>query len=64
MGLYASGDIFQAKVDDLLGDIEGVNMYTDNILVLGKGILFQHIYQRRVVFARLHVTELKFNFPK
>ena len=43
MGLYASGDIFQAKVDDLLGDIEGVNMYTDNILVLGKGI-YSNIY--------------------
>ena len=24
MGMFASGDIFQPKVDELLGDIEGV----------------------------------------
>ena len=36
MGMCASGDIFQAKVDKLLGDIEGVKTYIDNILVLSK----------------------------
>ena len=33
-GMCASGDIFQSKVDELLGNIEGVKMYTDGILVL------------------------------
>ena len=37
MGLCASRDIFQAKLDNLLGDIEGVKAYINDILVLGKG---------------------------
>ena len=36
MGMCASGDIFQAKVDDLFGDIEVVKTYIDYILVLSK----------------------------
>ena len=39
MGMYASRDIFQAKVDDLLGDIEGVKTYIGDILVLSKDSL-------------------------
>ena len=39
MGMCASGDIFQAKVDKLLGDIEGVRTYIDDILVLRKGYI-------------------------
>ena len=35
MGMCASRDISQAKVDELLGDIEGVKTYIDDILVLG-----------------------------
>ena len=36
MGMCASGDIFQAKVGDLLGDIEGIKTYIGGILVLSK----------------------------
>ena len=36
MGMCASRDIFQAKVDELLGDIKGDKTYIDDILVLGK----------------------------
>ena len=43
MGMCTSGDIFQAKVDELLGDIEGVNTYIDHILVLGKVRFEKHI---------------------
>ena len=35
MGMCASVDIFQAKVDELLGDIDGLKTYIDYILVLG-----------------------------
>ena len=38
MGMCASGDIFQAKVDKLLGDMEGVKTYIDDILVLSKDL--------------------------
>ena len=36
--MYASGDIFQLKVDKLLGGIEGVKTYINDIIVLGKQI--------------------------
>ena len=34
MGICDSGDIFQAKADELLGDIGGVKTYINDILVL------------------------------
>ena len=37
MGMCASGDIFQVKLDKLSSDIKGVKTYIDDILVLGKG---------------------------
>ena len=36
MGMSASRDILQSKVYKLLGDIEGVKTYIDDIIVLGK----------------------------
>ena len=36
MGMCASGNIFQAKVEKLLVDIKGVKPYTNDILVLIK----------------------------
>ena len=35
-GMCASGDIFQAKVDKLLGDIKGVKTYIDDFLLFSK----------------------------
>ena len=43
MGMCAFGYIFQAKVDKILGDIEGFKMYTDGILVLSKDGFEKHI---------------------
>ena len=64
MGMCASGDIFQANVDKLLGDIEGVKTYIDDILVLGKDIFEKHIEQTRIIFGRLRDAGLKVNAPK
>ena len=36
MGMCASGDIFQAKVDELFSDIQGFITYINVILVFGK----------------------------
>ena len=36
MGMFASVYIFQAKVDKLLGDIEGSQTHIDNIILLIK----------------------------
>ena len=47
MGMCTSGDIFQAKVYKLLGDIEGVKTYIDDIIVLGKYSFENQIEQLR-----------------
>ena len=41
MGMCASGDIFQAKVDELFGDTEGAKTQIDDILVLIKEIFYK-----------------------
>ena len=64
MSICASGDTFQAKVDDLLGDIEGVNIYIDDILVLRNDIFENHIDQLIIIFGRLRDAGLKVNAPK
>ena len=64
MGMCASGNIFQAKVYELLGDIEGVKTYIDNILVLGKDIFEKHIDQLKIIFGGMRAVGLKFNAPK
>ena len=63
MGMCASGDIFQSKVYKLLGDIEGVKMYINDILVLSKDIFEKHIGHLRIIFGRLHAAGLKVNAP-
>ena len=62
--MCASGGILQAKVDKLLGDIEVVKAYIDDILVLGKYIFENHIKQMRIISERLHTAGLKSNAPK
>ena len=64
MGLCASGDNFQAKVDQIIVDIKGVKTYINNILVLGKGIFPHHMDQLKSTFDRLCNVGLKFNVPK
>ena len=64
MGMCASGDIFQAKVDKLLGDIEGVNNYINGIFVLGKDSFEKHIENPRIIIGRQRATGLKVNAPK
>ena len=43
MGMCASGYIFQDKVYELLGHIEGVKTHIDDILVLGKDCFRKNI---------------------
>ena len=64
MGMYASGDIFQSKVYELLDDIEGVKTYIGDILVLGKDSFENYIDQLRIIFGKLRAAALKFNAPK
>ena len=64
MGMCASKYIFQTKVDDLLGDIEGFKTYIDDKLVLGKYSFENHIEQLRIIFSRLRAAGLKVNAHK
>ena len=64
MGMCASGDIFRAKVDKLLDDIEGFKMYIGYILVLSKDLYINHIDQLKIIFSRLSAAVLKVSTPK
>ena len=64
MGMCASGDIFLDKLDEILGYIEGVKTYIDDILVLGKDVFEKHINQMRIISVRLRASVLIFNAPK
>ena len=64
IGRCASGDIFQARVDELLGDIEGVKTYIDDTLVLSRDLFKNHIDQLKMIFDRLRDAGLKDNSPK
>ena len=59
MGMCASGDIFQANVDELLGDIEGVKTYFGDILVLSKDSFKKYIEQIQMIFVRRRAAGLK-----
>ena len=64
MGMCALGDILKAKVDELLGNIEGIKTYIDNIFVLGKDCFRKQIEQIRMIFGILRSEGLKVNSPK
>ena len=64
MGMCASGGIFQAKVDELLGDIKSAETHIDDILFLGNDSFENHIEQLRIIFGRLCAAGLKVNAPK
>ena len=63
MGICALGDIFQVKVDEILGDIKGVKIYIYDLLVLSKEIFYMHIDQLNVILTRLRAVVLKVNVP-
>ena len=50
MGVACSPDIFQAKINELLGDIEGTKAYIDDILVVKKGKFDEHLEQLNEIF--------------
>ena len=56
--------MFQAKIDDLIGYIEVIKLYIDDILVLNKESLSNHIEKLRITFGRLRAAGLKVNASK
>ena len=64
MDMCALEEILQAKVDEVLGDIKGVNTYINDILVLYQKSYSKQIEQLRIVFGELCSAGLKVNAPK
>ncbi len=64
MGFAGSADIFQAEMGNLMATLEYVRVYIDNLLVIIKGSLDDHLGKLRQVFIRLHDAGLKINATK
>ena len=54
-----SGDILQAKFKKLLGDIEGIKAYINDILVLNKGTPADNVEQLIICYSCIRNTGLK-----
>ena len=64
MGVAYSPDIFQAKIYESLGGIEGTKAYIDDILVVERGRFDEHLEQLDEIFRRCQKTGLKMNAEK
>ena len=64
MGMCSSKDIFQAKLEELIGEIKGVKAYIYYIFFLSKDWFRKHIEHLRMIFRRLLAAGLKLNAPK
>ena len=64
MGMVISGNVFQFKVYDLIGDIERVRTYINDILCIDKGFFIQHLNHMEEIFQRFKKAGLKVNTPK
>jgi hypothetical protein len=50
MGIKNSPDIFQAVINDLLGDLDFVQVYLDDILITSSGSFQDHLKKLKIVF--------------
>ena len=64
MGVSCSPDIFQSKIYELLGDLEGTKAYLDDILVIHKEKFSEYLQQLEEVFRRSKKANLQLNADK
>ncbi len=64
MGFGGSADIFQAQMMDLMSSLEYVRAYIDDLLIITRGTLDDHIEKIEIVLARLRDAGLKVNAAK
>ena len=64
MGLSIAPDVFQHRMDELLGDLPYVLLFIDDILVWTKGSYDEHVAQLNEVLGRLHSANLQLSLPK
>ena len=64
MGYAGSADIFQAEMMDLMESLEYVRAYIDDLLVITRGTLEDHLNKLGEVLRRLRDAGLKVNALK
>ena len=64
MGIAGSPDIFQEKMSDLMATLEFVRTYLDDLLIITKGSLEDHLEKLSVVLTRLQEAGLRINADK
>ena len=64
MGYAGSADIFQAEMMKLMEALEYVRAYIDDLLVITRGTLEDHLEKLREVLRRLRGAGLKVNAAK
>ena len=64
MGIKSAPDIFQSKMEDLMMGIEYVCPYLDDLLVLSKVTLEDHLRKLDSVFYRLRSANLRVHVQK
>jgi len=64
MGIAGSPDIFQAKMSELLIALEYVRTYLDDLLIITKASLSDHLVRLKKVLTRLREAGLKVNADK
>jgi hypothetical protein len=61
MGVGGSADIFQAQIMDLMASREFVRVYMDDLLIITRGTLDEHLQKMKTVLTRLRDAGLKIN---
>ena len=65
MGLSCAADVFQLRFNELLGDLDSVRAYINNVLILMKDASFEkHLEQVRVVLSCMQKAGLCINADK
>ncbi len=64
MGFGGSADIFQAQIMDLMASLKFVQVYMDNLLIIRRGTLDEHLQKMETVLTRLRDAGLKVNAAK
>jgi hypothetical protein len=64
MGFGGSADIFQAQINDMMASLKFVLVYMDDLLIITRGILDQHLQKMETVITRLRDAGLKVNTAK
>jgi hypothetical protein len=64
MGFGGSADIFQAQIMDLMAFLVFLQAYMDDLLIIMRGILDEHLQKMETVRTRLHDAGLKVNAAK